>query len=357
MKIKDTRQATKNRAQDFIENLSAEVYLIGRNKYGISITSWLTKKDIKVVGYIDDFTTDISFNGLPIYKSNLDFSKAVIINCVVEGRTVSVQGHISSLSPINSIDYFTLQFAFEENLIPVDFLSNTDSILVEMDAYEKVFALLMDEQSKFEFEALLNFRLNRDIKFLKDFRFRINEQYFEDFVILPQKSTFVDGGGFDGATTSEFVQRYRDYNEVYYFEPTEFSMIASKNKLRGNNNINFFQNGLWSQATTLHFDTSLGSANKISNTGSVSIATVSIDEVVNSKVDFIKLDIEGAEIEAIKGAKTTIKRFKPQMAVCIYHNQSDFIEIPRLLLSLNSEYKIYVRHYSQGVYETVMYFI
>jgi len=357
MKIKDTRQITKNRAQDFVTKLSGEVYIIGRNKYGVSTTSWLTKKDITVVGYIDDYTTDTTYGGLPILKSNLDFSKDAIINCVLEGRAIDVRDFIEKLRPSASMDYIALQFAFEEKLIPVDFLNNTDSILVEREAYENVFSLLTDEQSKVEFEALLNFRLNRDIQFQKDFRFRINEQYFEDFVILPQKATFVDGGGFDGATTSEFVQKHRDYNSVYYFEPTESSMIASKNKLRVNNNINFFQKGLWSQATTLHFDTSLGSANKIANTGSVSIETVSIDEVVDGKVDFIKLDIEGAEIEAINGAIATIKKFKPKMAVCIYHNQSDFIEIPKLALKLNPGYKIYVRHYTQGVFETVMYFV
>ena len=74
-------------------------------------------------------------------------------------------------------------------------------------------------------------------------------------------------------------------------------------------------------------------------------------------MDFIKLDIEGAEIEAINGAIATIKKFKPKMAVCIYHNQSDFIEIPKLALKLNPGYKIYVRHYTQGVFETVMYFV
>jgi len=71
----------------------------------------------------------------------------------------------------------------------------------------------------------------------------------------------------------------------------------------------------------------------------------------------IKLDIEGAEFEAITGAANHIHRHTPRIAVCVYHNQSDFWRIPERILELNDHYKIYLRHYSEGILETVMFFV
>jgi FkbM family methyltransferase len=122
-------------------------------------------------------------------------------------------------------------------------------------------------------------------------------------------------------------------------------------------NIEFYKKGLWDSVTSLKFDNTNGGANSINTNGLEIIETVTIDSSINSKIDFIKLDIEGAEIQAIKGAQRVIHNFKPKLAVCVYHNQKDFIEIPSLILKINPDYKLYLRHYSQGIFETVMYFV
>jgi len=357
MEIKDTRQTTINRAQDFVENLTGDIYLIGRNKYGISITTWLTKKDVNVVGYIDDYTTDISFDGLPIFKSNLDFSKAVIINCVVEGRTVSVQNFISFLNPLKSMDYFALQFSFQNDLEEVNYISNTDSILDEKKRYLSVYNHLNDETSKKVLEKVLNFRLNRDPSFLNEFTYRPEEQYFENFISLPKESVFVDGGGFDGLTSILFTKNFPEYSNIYYFEPSEKSMLHSKANLKDYRNIIYFEKGLWNKTETLKFNNSLGNANRISNSGEITIYATALDEVIPERVDFIKMDIEGAELNALYGSKNLIAKYRHILAICVYHKQIDFIEIPEFILSINPDYKIFLRHYTEGVCETVMYFV
>ena len=105
------------------------------------------------------------------------------------------------------------------------------------------------------------------------------------------------------------------------------------------------------------FDDSLGNASRYSENGTKTVNTISIDQIENDKIDFIKLDIEGAEYKALLGAEKTIKKNKPVIAVCVYHNQSDFFRIPQLLISYNPNYQIYFRHYTQGVCESVMYFV
>ena len=73
--------------------------------------------------------------------------------------------------------------------------------------------------------------------------------------------------------------------------------------------------------------------------------------------DFIKVDIEGGEKDFILGSKETIHKYKPQLAICVYHKSDDFFYLVDLILGINNRYKIYFRHHSFGFTESVMYFI
>lgn len=356
MEIIDRRNEVKSKAYKFIEKTNHDVAIIGRNKYGISLQNWLEKNNRKVVAYIDDFTSDDIFNGLPVIKSDSYFDNTAIINCATE-RTIDVNNLISKMNATDSIDYFALQLAYPDELSEVDYLENTDIISNEKKSFIAIYSHLADEVSRDEYQSVLNFRLNRDIRFMDTFKFKIREQYFEPFLKLPADAAFVDGGGYDAETTLEFIKHQPDYTKVYYFEPTVSSMNLSQKRLKAYPNIEYYQKGLWSTQEVLQFENALGTSNRISGTGEVSIEATSIDRTINEKVDFIKLDIEGAEIEALKGAKDTIKKQKPKLAVCVYHKQEDFIDIPNLLLAYNPSYKVYFRHYTQGVVESVMFFV
>ena len=89
------------------------------------------------------------------------------------------------------------------------------------------------------------------------------------------------------------------------------------------------------------------------------IDITSIDKFVSDNkiehVDFIKIDIEGAELSALKGAAETIKKFKPKLAICVYHKGKDIVEIPEYLISILPEYNFYLKHNTDGVYEIVLY--
>lgn len=189
-----------------------------------------------------------------------------------------------------------------------------------------------------------------------------NYQYFDEVINFEEEETFIDVGVFDLTTTLKFFD-YCNKNNVrkaksIAFEPDN---IAYENcqKIKSEHpdyDIELLKYGLYSENTTLKFVETANSASFISEKdGTVSIDVVALDNAVDEKVTFIKMDVEGAELEALKGAAETIKKYRPKLAISVYHKPEDIIEIPMYIKSLVSEYKLYMRHYSWGEHETVLY--
>lgn len=191
------------------------------------------------------------------------------------------------------------------------------------------------------------------------------KQYFEEPIIRLEEEVFVDGGCLD-LRTSQLLAKLCETNgksikKVYAFEPDKDNYKICNKKLsegRISYDVSLIQAGLWSENTSLQFDALGNCSSHISiecNGEMDTINVVKMDSVIKDRVTFIKLDIEGAELEALKGAKDIIVRDKPKLAICIYHKKEDMVEIPYYIKQLVPEYKLYVRHYTNNENETVLY--
>lgn len=91
-----------------------------------------------------------------------------------------------------------------------------------------------------------------------------------------------------------------------------------------------FQKGTWSEETTLYFNATGDGSSHVTEHGDVSIEVMPIDKAVDpmETVTFIKMDVESSELESLKGAKETIKRDRPKLAICIYHKPEDMLTLP-----------------------------
>ena len=187
----------------------------------------------------------------------------------------------------------------------------------------------------------------------------IEERIYFDLPELPhlQHEIFIDGGGYDGMSTVNFCKWAAGSWEVKIFEPEKKLQEKCQSNVVNIDHVEIIPNGLWNKKEILPFVYE-GSASRIVDNanGSGKISVISLDEYLQNKpVTFIKMDIEGSELNAIKGAEKTICKYKPKLAISIYHKPEDLIELPKLLLSFNNNYKFWLRHYSLSWFDTVLY--
>ncbi len=186
----------------------------------------------------------------------------------------------------------------------------------------------------------------------------MGKMYIEpDIIPLTKDDVFVDGGCFDGLTAldvQEAVQK--GVRKIYAYEPDLVNLDKCRENMKELKNVVLINAGLFSCFGEVYFNSNAGESSAISENGNEKITVSTIDREAPDAT-FIKMDIEGAELEALKGGAETIKRNKPKLAISIYHKPEDLLELPLYLKELVPEYKLYLRHYSMAYMECVLFAI
>ncbi|GAB2182500.1 FkbM family methyltransferase [Denitratisoma sp. agr-D3] len=327
-------------------------YVLGRNAYAEAVS-----KHIAVTGFIDDFSDQESYLACPVIKTK-DIPQDALVLIASSLRPLSAQRRLEERQ-VQYLDYFAFRrisglplphLMFNEGFAE-DFAENEKQ-------YEWIYQLLADEQSRTIFRKLISFRVEQDISFLEGFEPREDQQYFEDFLQLQDSGeTFIDVGGYDGYTSSEFIRHCPHYAAIHIFEPEPKNYTTCKTNLQHHANIDIHKLGLSDRKATLRLS-SEGSASKVSASGHFFIDVDRLDNYAAQigNPTLIKIDVEGAEMSAIGGAAETIRKHHPRLAICVYHNPGDFWKIPKFILEINPNYLIHLRHYTESIYETVMFF-
>lgn len=337
--------------REFVRHNGRKKYIFGCNAYGPDLV-----KQIKVDGFIDDFSKNDAFLGLPIIKT-ASAPKDAMVLVASGGRPFTAMSHLDTFG-LEHLDYFAFykwsELQLREIVFNEDFAADYAANHLE---YQRIFESLRDDESRRIFQKLVNFRVNYDLDSLRGFTSREDVQYFEPFLTLQRSGeTFVDVGCFDGHTSLEFIKHCPDYQAIHVFEPEQKNIDVCKVRLSGHRSIHFHPCGLSDHKERLHFSAG-GSTSRIDEQGTMIIDVDRLDDVIDEAPTFVKMDIEGAELKAIDGAKATIASAHPRLAMSIYHNAGDFWRIPQAILSVRNDYDLYVRHYTESIYETVMFFI
>lgn len=222
--------------------------------------------------------------------------------------------------------------------------------------YGALFDRLADEESRRILDQLLQFRLTLDPAFTLRAHSAGCRHYFDRGILeLGEEEVFVDGGGYDGDTTQDFVEETGGrYRSVHFFEPDGELLDRARAALDGAHDVHFYQKALFSEERQLRFNPGEMDGS-IGEQGTVVIDGVALDEVLEEAATFIKLDVEGAEAEVLRGAKRQILANRPKLALSVYHFAGDLWRLPELVSQWQQDYRLYLRHYSPSVIDTVMY--
>lgn len=169
-------------------------------------------------------------------------------------------------------------------------------------------------------------------------------EYFSTGILrFGSEEVFVDVGAYIGDTVEQFREQVAEknggYKKIYAFELENkfFEQLKKNVNTLRLENIEIFNKGI-----SLKVDKQKSMTN--------------LDSIFEDKeFSIIKMDIEGSEWDALHGGKKVIKKWKPQMAICLYHCLEDLWRIPQYIKELSPDYKLYLRHHSPVVWDSVLY--
>ena len=210
--------------------------------------------------------------------------------------------------------------------------------------FQKAYDMLCDEKSKEDFINILRFKLSGDVKYLLKAHSEKMKLY-EDVLPLSENESIVDLGAYDGDTIREFLTvTGGKYKNIIALEPDEKNFRKLERKTEGLGNLVRLNLGAWDKEETLFFAKKSGRNSRLEETG-IPVNFNSVDNIVTEEVTFIKMDIEGAELKALEGAKNTVAKYKPKLYVCAYHRNEDMFALPFKIKELYEGYKIYFRQH------------
>lgn len=326
-------------------------YLFGATPYSAGIIS-----KIQVRGVIDDFASTSSFHGVPVIRTHEAPHDALVVATIL-GRPHSAKKHLERSGLLNC-DYFIFHRYSEIDLPFARFWTGVkeDS---ETHRHELAWArsLLSDALSIDIFDRIVNFRRSANLMELDGFFENQVNQYFEDFLGLKYANeTFLDIGCFDGKTSIQFKKRCPEFKQIHIFEPDPSNFKVVRSLFSSDPRIICHAFGLSSYATTASFCSS-GSTSAVSTKGDITVELRTLDSVALRDVTFVKVDVEGSERDVLTGAHKLISLQRPSLAIAVYHRPSDLWSIPKEVMSIRADYDVYLRHYTEGVTETVMFFV
>lgn len=263
-----------------------------------------------------------------------------------------------------------------------------DITVKNIDAHLAVTELFSDHYSKIGYLNMLLYRLTLNPMYLEQYavgrggHFDYNTYLFEKtFLPLNQQEVFVDAGAFDGDSLKEFLIAVRgEFRHIYTFEPGQENNRQIRSRLAGleteygkplGQSITLIEKGVWSSTTELKFspnftyedatarssplgghilDSGLRKAvdpTRIDDSQLVVVPVTTIDEATNQDATFIKYEVEGSELQGLMGARRTIEKNRPRMAVAVYHKPEDFLVLPQYVRDMGMDYKMGFRQHDR----------
>lgn len=342
-----------------LRNTADPIILFGTGVYAYVLKRYLAASGVAVTHVMvdEDYKTAGQFLGLSVSTTD-------------ELAGLLAQAHVvigvTNYPPV--LDKLKSRGALKVHVIDIPDYLNMPHVFMDMAfarSHEAEFNTacdqFSDELSRRTYVALINSKINENVEFLKPY-VRLDNIYFPKTEFrLRDDEVFLDVGGYTGDTVEEFQEATGGhYQQVISLEPSDanyVALVATVDRI-GSKKIVTKKIGAWDERATLRFATKeMHIDNQITDDGGQSIEVDTIDTIlgdVGPRITLMKLDINGAELRALKGATETIRRCRPRIIVRL-HTKEDFFRTPLLLKQISPDVKIYLRQRSYFSVMAILY--
>ncbi|MGO9936593.1 MAG: FkbM family methyltransferase [Terracidiphilus sp.] len=274
---------------------------------------------------------------------------------------VETLAQLKGLGCLNISSYSPIYWRFGDTFLP--FLLNDYPHRVYEDSKNVLGAEILwsDQESLETYRSHVYWYATGDASHLPG-RPEENSYFPSDVFSISPNEVFVDCGAFDGDTVRQFTERTGDsFNALHVIEADPLSLEKLNANLcrmpaRLAKQIKVHACAIGAERSSVRFETTGTVDSKVCSEGGVEVDCIPLDELCgHTPVTMIKMDIEGAEHDALRGAEKVIRRDRPILAICVYHRQNDLWRIPLLVKEMVSEYSLYLRAYEGDGFQTVMY--
>jgi FkbM family methyltransferase len=293
--------------------------------------------------------------------AELDLATPIVI---ASHRVLAVTQRLQALGFSMVLPFAALQMLAPEVFPPHMFYDGwLEDLFDNKEHYGRLNIELGDDRSRQVLDAVIGYRLTADpvalAPVMEQGRFHQGLYHPADLFELGDNEVYVDAGAYDGDSIRWFKERVAGhYQRIVAFEPDPKTYARLKENFASDDRVEAINAGLHREKAALRFRNDASRGAIFTQDGEASIDVVSLDEVLAGKrASYIKMNIEGAEIDALHGARKTIARWLPKLAISVYHRPSDLWRIPQLVRQLSPHYELYLRQHDGGVIETVLYAI
>lgn len=343
-------------------NRNMPCYVFGTGSFGQRTAQALLSQGIQVRAFVSNTDQRQTLDGLPILKwPQIPKDEPSQILLAVLNRE-------------HALDQFYLeakQHLFDDIIMPWDFygqiwkqlgwqywLQDAEQVNRHRPMLDGAIELMEDEQSKVCLQRAFDFRHGTDIEYAS-FQHG-DDQYFNEITMRGRDSVscYIDIGAFDGANLSE-LEALVDVECAFLFEPetSNYSKILAAKHSFQTEKLFILPVAVSKETKLLSFDGNQGESSKICEDGQEHVFSSSLDKMIpaHMQVDFVKMDVEGAELDVLAGSQKLLARCRPTLAISLYHNWDDLWNIPQALNSKLDSYAYYVRQHMRNSFDLVLY--
>lgn len=352
-------------------HLSRQVWVYGSGTFAASIICELETLGHSILGVIDHANVGGFIQGNKENYEVRHFSDSEIASedqvilgvCNLHGDLKNIasrfQAGVQLVTPVKLFHYFSESGVSRENYWLTTDFNIYSGCVVEIQEFRNS---LSDQGSKNLLDSILKYRQYGELEDLSQPR-PLSEQYLaRDLGTPPQELMIIDLGACQGENLKAFLDSGCQFTGGYLLEPDGKNLqILSKQLIElGITTLSTHKLGAWKETTTLNFDASGNTGASLKSGGSHTVDVVALDGFVSSDFvpNFVKMDIEGAEMEALEGMVGLIQRHRPHLAISIYHKPSDLWELGNFITrNFPEEYDFYLRVYGHQTFDTLLYAI